>query len=142
MYDHPQALVLVAAGNEGAGGFSTVSSPANTKNGLSVGCSGSTHARYGPGRVRVSAFSSRGPTVGDARIKPDVVVPGEQVLSALGRGRGPQHDAAPGQESCAAVYMRGTSMASPVLAGHVLLVRQYFEDGAYAAALREAGLCG
>ena len=69
-----------------------------------------------------SLFSSYGPTH-DYRIKPDVVVVGEKILSAdKGTCSGDDSDLDPGQ---------GTSTATPVLAGHLTLVRQYFLEGYY-----------
>ena len=40
-----------------------------------------------------------------------------QVLSAAARGTGPLGTDSPGQHTCAATYMSGTSMATPLLAG-------------------------
>jgi Subtilase family len=100
----------------------------------------------------VSTFSSRGPTY-DYRIKPDVVAPGEKILSAAARGAGPSGSDTPStgtnsssnssssSSSCAATYMSGTSMAAPLLAGHAALVRQYFRGGTYTAQLIAQGLC-
>jgi Subtilase family len=100
----------------------------------------------------VSTFSSRGPTY-DYRIKPDVVAPGEKILSAAARGAGPSGSDKPtassngssssssSSSSCAATYMSGTSMAAPLLAGHAALVRQYFRGGTYTAQLIAQGLC-
>lgn len=39
MWDHPEAVVVVAAGNDGVSGFSTIYSPTVAKNCLSVGAS-------------------------------------------------------------------------------------------------------
>jgi len=67
-------------------------------------------------------FSSIGPTY-DGRIKPDLVAPGDNILSANRGG-----------SSCYPTpknlrLASGTSMASPLLAGTVALVRQYFKEG-------------
>ena len=72
------------------------------------------------------AFSSRGPT-DDGRIKPDVVAPGSNILSTKsqatyvsgGWGAGPN-----GYYQ----YMGGTSMATPLTAGAVALIRQFYTD--------------
>ena len=81
-------VVVVAAGNSGFGvvtsqdgpsaaGLSlTISDPGNAELAITVG---STH-RDMPHTYGVSYFSSKGPT-GDGRIKPDLVAPGEKVIS-------------------------------------------------------------
>jgi len=73
------------------------------------------------------AFSSRGPC-DDGRIKPDVVAPGTNILSvrssvASGHGWGLLPAADPNQPFY--MYMGGTSMATPITAGTVALIRQY-----------------
>jgi serine protease AprX len=86
-------VVVVAAGNYGyesinavqqagalqqwnAGAFASISDPANAELSIAVG---STH-REEPHRYGISYFSSKGPTC-DGRLKPDVVAPGERILS-------------------------------------------------------------
>ncbi len=86
-------VVVAAAGNFGyslinalesagalaqwdAGAFASISDPANAELAIAVG---STH-RESPHRYGVSYFSSKGPTC-DGRPKPDVVAPGERILS-------------------------------------------------------------
>lgn len=64
---------------------------------------------------QIADFSSRGPTV-DGMLKPDVVAPGVDIVSA-GYGSGTNPLAGFGQVS-------GTSMASPHVAGSVALLRQ------------------
>ena len=64
-------------GNAAAGLALTINDPGNTEAAITVG---STH-RDMPHRYGVSYFSSKGPT-GDGRAKPDLVAPGERILSA------------------------------------------------------------
>ena len=75
----------------------------------------------------LAAFSSRGPC-DNGRIKPDVVAPGTNILSvrssvASGTGWGLLPAADPNRPYY--MYMGGTSMATPITAGTVALIRQY-----------------
>jgi subtilisin family serine protease len=129
-------LVVVAAGNTGYGyalddaerqmrlpfGM-TINDPGNAQHAITVG---STSTR--PHTTGVSYFSSKGPT-GDGRLKPDLVAPGERVVSA-GAGRlleqalarqpgtpAPDTDPALGPASPTYVEDSGTSMAAPHVSG-------------------------
>jgi subtilisin family serine protease len=73
----------------------------------------------------MAAFSSRGPT-DDGRIKPDVVAPGTNILSVHSsvcndNGWGSLLD------NNHYMFMGGTSMATPITAGTVALIRQYLQ---------------
>jgi serine protease AprX len=76
-------------------------------------------------RQELAAFSSRGPT-DDGRIKPDLVAPGTNILSTRsglisGNGWGPYSNSA-------YMYMGGTSMSTPLVAGAATLVREYYVE--------------
>jgi serine protease AprX len=99
----------------------TINDPGNAERALTVG---STSTR--PHMSGVSYFSSKGPT-GDGRMKPDVVAPGERVVSAgagalLLKAREREPDATYVEDS-------GTSMAAPhvsgVAAGLLSVNREY-----------------
>jgi len=88
-------VVVVAAGNTGygwaqsafrgtisAGMDLTINDPGNAELAITVG---STH-REMPHIYGVSYFSSKGPT-GDGRPKPDLVAPGEKIISCVSSGR-------------------------------------------------------
>lgn len=108
-------VVVAAAGNAGfdpglgnislGNGYHGVSitDPGNAETVITVG---STH-RSEPHTYGVSYFSSRGPT-GDGRRKPDLVAPGEKILSAI-----------PGDE---VQLDDGTSMAAPQVSGVAALL--------------------
>lgn len=81
----------------------------------------------------MAAFSSRGPTA-DGRIKPDVVAPGTWILSArsgaspsVGWGLASQGGYDPALDPLYG-FMGGTSMATPLTAGSVALIRQYYTE--------------
>jgi len=114
-------VVVVAAGNTGYGTLKssigataagmglTINDPGNADLAITVG---STH-RDMPHVYGVSYFSSKGPT-GDGRLKPDLVAPGEKIVScATGILKA---EGAKGRE-CDYVETSGTSMAAPHVSG-------------------------
>ena len=116
-------VVVVSAGNTGfgtlkssigataAGMALTINDPGNAELAITVG---STH-RDMPHVYGVSYFSSKGPT-GDGRLKPDLVAPGEKILScAAGELK---RTGAHGIE-CDYVETSGTSMAAPHVSGAI-----------------------
>jgi hypothetical protein len=127
-YENPEFLFIVAAGNAGRGNSAnTVASPATTKNGISVGASQNTgdHIKDGQqGLDYLIDFSSRGPTK-DGRRKPDVVAPGQFILSA----KAMSDVVGECDDNGGLHFKKGTSMAAPIVSGTAALVRQYFVEG-------------
>jgi len=166
--------VLVAAGNDGTDADAdgkinpmSVTSPGTAKNCITVGgCenrrpafNAQTYGRWWPDDYPVApfrsdpmaddsdavvAFSSRGPTR-DGRIKPDVVAPGTFILSTRSTQIALNNAAwAAFPPSRLYFHMGGTSMATPLAAGAVALIREYLRTKekrrSPSAALLKAGL--
>ncbi|MFD3162991.1 S8 family serine peptidase [Herpetosiphon sp. NSE202] len=72
----------------------------------------------------MAAFSSRGPT-DDGRIKPDLVAPGTNIVSARSYGSGASTLWGVHETNANYVYSGGTSMATPLVAGTVALIREW-----------------
>jgi len=90
------------------------------------------------------AFSSRGPAM-DGRIKPDLVAPGTDIVSARSRASTDTGwGVLPGNTNYC--FMGGTSMATPLAAGAATLVRQYCVESlgmaSPSAALLKAAMVG
>lgn len=73
----------------------------------------------------LAAFSSRGPTP-DGRLKPDVVAPGTNVLSA--RSHVPDSEKLWGIYNEHYLWSGGTSMSTPLVSGSAALVRQFYVE--------------
>ncbi len=128
--DNPRVSFVVAAGNDGvpdAQGASTVSNEGGSLNGISVGALN----RTGTARASFSSFS-----LAETQ-KPDIVAPGEEILSMSARDTdgvggvneyrrhflGSDFDSVGGNPSSGAV--NGTSFAAPMVAGSVALMQEY-----------------
>jgi hypothetical protein len=111
-------IFVVSAGNSGPGA-TTIGSPGNAKNAITVGALGHAGSRV------VAGFSSRGLTQ-DGRLKPDIMAPGSSTISASG-----DSSTTATIEAAVSKGLSGTSMAAPTIAGNAGLVRQYFTDGFY-----------
>jgi subtilisin family serine protease len=106
---------------------------------------------FRPGKFQkenLAEFSSRGPT-SDGRLKPDVLCPGDAILSACSDGdtssfqcgsfiaQIPFGDDRLFSNGSAVTKMSGTSMATPACSAAASIVRQYFRQGYWHAGIRK-----
>ncbi|ETL32619.1 hypothetical protein L916_14824 [Phytophthora nicotianae] len=129
IYDNPEILIIVAAGNSGETGDYTISSPSGAKNVISVGASLNAAASFSSTPCQsvlnentVASFSSIGPTL-DGRQKPDLVAPGMSITSSQSEKPGST------MKSSAVCSLQGTSQATPVIAGMAVLIYEWLRDG-------------
>ncbi len=121
-------VVVVAAGNYGTYGYGTVMSPANSRKVITVGSltdsgTADTSDDY------VSSFSSRGPTLGDMVLKPDLIAPGNRLIAAMGKHAKLKKDLPSRVIPCDTagcqddyLELSGTSMAAPVVSAAVAMM--------------------
>lgn len=151
MWEHPDMLILFSAGNAGkdldSNGVidnSSMVSPGTAKNCLTVGASENyrpsmtdTYGSIWPSDYPatpikdyvmsdnsedIAAFSGRGPT-NDGRIKPDIVAPGTFIASTRSNM---SNTSGWGIIDENYLYMGGTSMSTPIVAGSAAIVREYY----------------
>jgi serine protease AprX len=128
-------VVVTAAGNLGRNGYATVLSPGNSPHAITVGAM-KTEMTVTRTDDLIASYSSKGPTYIDLTAKPDLVAPGNLVVSLLAPGSTleaaypgnviPASQYTTSNVAGASAYFRlsGTSMATPVVSATAALMLQ------------------
>jgi serine protease AprX len=125
-------VVVVAAGNlgrlsvYGSNGFGTITAPGNDPFVITVGATKSNGSATPQAETKAS-YSSKGPTTYDHVLKPDLMAPGNAIVSLAAPGATLEasypNDVVTGTDGKADYFtLSGTSMATPAVAGAAALM--------------------
>jgi serine protease AprX len=127
-------VVIVSAGNSGKAADGSpilggITSPGNSPHAITVGAL-NTKATVVRSDDVMATYSSRGPTKYDLAVKPDIVAPGNKIVSLEAQGSYLQKNYsflhAAGYPNNAYMQLSGTSMSAAVIsAGSALLMQAY-----------------
>jgi len=132
-------VVVVAAGNYGYSpvtgqtGYAGIASPGNAPSAITVGAA-VTNGTVSRTDDRLASYSSRGPSWYDGMAKPDILAPGQAMISNGASGSTLVTDY-PSLVSKSGIYrylkLSGSSMATGVVAGLAAVMIEANQDGAY-----------
>ncbi|TKB96317.1 S8 family serine peptidase [Pedobacter cryophilus] len=134
-YSSISPTVLVDKGNRPSdisfnNSYDIISTTGTAKNILTVGAvSGLPFGSSNPSEIKISSFSSWGPT-DDGRIKPDIVADGVNLTSASNA------------DTKSYATLSGTSMSAPNVSGSLVLLQEYYSKLNQGNLMRSATLKG
>ena len=116
-------VVVASAGNRGRDGHFTVNVPGSDPYVLTVGAMNDLNTADRTDDI-TTTYSSKGPTFGDHVLKPDVVAPGNRIVSSLAPGATLARLYPERVVSRDRIELSGSSMSTAVVSGAVAILLQ------------------